>query len=124
VDVAVDSAPPSREIFPTPANLFTGNSAPAIRVSRRKSGKKPGTWLASLVRYREAAMASVAAPRGIFGVFVGLFEHAFFVIAGFVLMVLGLGLSVTMIMLPVGLVIGLLGFAMFVGGMTVRMDKS
>jgi hypothetical protein len=31
---------------------------------------------------------------------------------------------VTMIMLPVGLVIGLLGFAMVVGGMTVRIDKS
>ena len=69
-------------------------------------------------------MALVTAPRGVFGVFVGLFEHAFFVIAGFILMVLGLGLSVTMIMLPVGLVIGLLGFAMVVGGMTVRIDKS
>ena len=38
-------------------------------------------------------------------------------------MVLGLGLGVTMIMLPVGLPIGLLGFAMFVGGMTVHMNK-
>jgi hypothetical protein len=55
---------------------------------------------------------------------VGLFEHAFFVIAGFVLMVVGLGLSVTMIMLPVGLVLGLLGFAMFVGGLTVRFNRS
>jgi hypothetical protein len=39
-------------------------------------------------------------------------------------MVLGLGLSVTMIMLPVGLAVGLLGFAMFVGGMTVRMGST
>ena len=36
----------------------------------------------------------------------------------------GLGLSVTMIMLPVGLAVGLLGFAMFVGGMTVRMGRT
>lgn len=68
-------------------------------------------------------MSHVTAPRRIVGFFVGLCEHAFFVIAGFVLMVLGLGLGVTMIMLPVGLVIGLLGFAMFVGGLTVRMDQ-
>jgi hypothetical protein len=29
-----------------------------------------------------------------------------------------------MIMLPVGLAVGLLGFAMFVGGLTVHMDRS
>jgi hypothetical protein len=53
---------------------------------------------------------------------VGLFEHALLVSLGFVLMVLGLGLGVTMIMLPVGVVIGLLGFAMFVGGLFVRFN--
>lgn len=45
---------------------------------------------------------------------------------GFILMVLGLGLGVTMIMPPVGLVIGLLGFALFVGGLgglVVRIDR-
>ena len=68
-------------------------------------------------------MSHVIAPRQIADFFLGLIEHAFFVTAGFVLMVVGLGLSVTMIMLPVGLVVGLLGFAMFVGGMTVRMDR-
>jgi len=68
-------------------------------------------------------MSAATAPRRIVDFFVGLFEHAFFVIAGFVLMVLGLGLGVTMIMLPVGLVIGLLGFAMFVVGVTVRMNQ-
>ena len=47
-------------------------------------------------------------------------EHAVFVIAGFVLMVIGLGLGVTMIMLPVGIVVGLLGVAMFVGGLLVK----
>jgi hypothetical protein len=68
-------------------------------------------------------MNNVIAPRNWGRRFVGLCEHAFFVIAGFVLMVVGLGLGVTMIMLPAGIVIGLLGFAMFVGGLFVRMDQ-
>ena len=69
-------------------------------------------------------MSHLVAPRRIVDFFVGVFEHAFFAIAGFTLMVLGLVLSVTMIMRPAGLAIGLLGFAMFAGGMTVRMDQS
>jgi hypothetical protein len=68
-------------------------------------------------------MTQVPAYRSIGGFFVGLIEHTAFVVVGFALMVLGLGLGVTMIMLPVGLAVGLLGFAMFVGGLTVRMDK-
>ncbi len=51
---------------------------------------------------------------------VGFVEHALFVMAGFVLMVLGLAMGVTMVMLPVGLVVGLIGFAMFVSGLFVR----
>ena len=39
------------------------------------------------------------------------------------MMVLGLGLGVTMIMLPVGLVIGLAGCALFVGGLFARLDQ-
>jgi hypothetical protein len=66
----------------------------------------------------------VPARQSIGGLFVSFIEHTAFVVAGFVLMVLGLGLGVTMIMLPVGLVVGLLGLAMFVGGMTVRMKES
>jgi hypothetical protein len=69
-------------------------------------------------------MSHATAPRQVVDFLVVVLEHAFFVIAGFVLMVLGLGLSVTMIMLPAGLAIGLLGLAMFVGGMTVRLDQS
>ncbi len=68
-------------------------------------------------------MSHVIAPRRIVDFLVTVVEHTFFVVAGFALMVLGLGLSVTMIMLPAGLAVGLLGFAMFVGGMTVRMDR-
>jgi hypothetical protein len=52
----------------------------------------------------------------------GVFEHAVAIITGFILMVLGLGLSVTMIMLPVGLIVGLAGFALFISGLCVRFD--
>jgi hypothetical protein len=54
---------------------------------------------------------------------VGFFEHVAFVVAGFVLMVIGLALGVTMVLLPVGLVVGLLGFAMFVGGLFARVSE-
>ena len=37
-------------------------------------------------------------------------------------MVVGLGLGVTMIMLPVGIVVGLIGFAMVVAGLFARID--
>ena len=43
----------------------------------------------------------------------GVFEHVLAIVIGFVLMVIGLGLSVTMIMLPVGLIVGLAGLGMF-----------
>jgi hypothetical protein len=68
-------------------------------------------------------MTHVPALRSVGGFCVGLIEHTALVVLGFVLMVLGLVLGVTMIMLPVGLPIGLLGVAMFVGGMTVRMGE-
>jgi hypothetical protein len=76
-----------------------------------------------VVRRREETMAHVIAPRRIIGFFVSVFEHTFLVIVGFALMVLGLGLGVTMIMLPAGIVIGLLGFAMFVTGLFVRINR-
>jgi hypothetical protein len=89
----------------------------------RQSGGTPGTTLANLLLL-EAVMSHVLAPGSIGSFVVGLFEHAFFVIAGFVLMVVGLGLSVTMIMLPVGLPLGLLGLAMVIGGLTVHLNQS
>jgi hypothetical protein len=49
--------------------------------------------------------------------------HVAAVIIGFVMMVVGLGLGVTMIMLPVGIVIGLLGVAVFIGGLFARFDQ-
>lgn len=68
-------------------------------------------------------MSHVIAPRRIVDFFVGLAEHTAFVVVGFVLMVVGLGLGVTIMMLPVGLVIGLLGVAMFVGGLTTHINQ-
>ncbi len=48
------------------------------------------------------------------------FGHAAVVAIGFVLMIVGLGLGVTMIMLPAGVVIGLLGVALIVAGLFGR----
>jgi membrane-bound ClpP family serine protease len=50
------------------------------------------------------------------------FEHAAAVVIGLILIVIGLGLGVTMIMLPVGVVVGLLGVVMVVGGLFARID--
>jgi len=55
---------------------------------------------------------------------VGYFERAMFAILGFVLMVIGLGLGVTVIMLPVGLAIGLIGFVMVVGALFAHIDQT
>ena len=68
-------------------------------------------------------MAYVTSTRTFGAAVAGLAEHIAFTLVGFVLMVLGLGLVVTIIMLPVGLAIGLLGLAMFVGGLTVRINR-
>jgi hypothetical protein len=46
-----------------------------------------------------------------------MLAHMALLIVGFAMMVAGLGLGVTMVMLPVGLVIGLLGVAVFVAGL-------
>ena len=67
-------------------------------------------------------MADTLALRRVFGGFVRFFEHAVAVVIGFVMMVVGLALGVTMIMLPAGLVIGLLGLAIFVAGLFARID--
>ena len=52
-----------------------------------------------------------------------VFEHAAAVVVGLVLIIIGLGLGVTMIMLPVGIVVGLLGVLMVVGGLFARLDS-
>jgi hypothetical protein len=68
-------------------------------------------------------MSHAIARHGFLGGVGRFLEHAAAVVIGFVLMVVGLGLGVTMIMLPVGIVIGLIGVAIFVGGIFARIDK-
>ena len=53
----------------------------------------------------------------------GALWHIVAVMVGFVLMVVGLGLGVTMVMLPVGNVVGLLGVAIFVGGLFAHITQ-
>jgi hypothetical protein len=68
-------------------------------------------------------MAHPLAPRRFLGSVGRLFEHAAVVVVGFVLMVVGLGLGVTIIMLPVGLVIGFIGMGLFVAGLFARFNQ-
>jgi hypothetical protein len=67
--------------------------------------------------------SSAISTHHVAGLVGSFFGHVAVVVVGFVLMVLGLALGVTMIMLPVGLVVGMLGFLMFVGGLFVRVGR-
>ena len=64
-------------------------------------------------------MSHVIALRNI----IGFFERVAFAMLGFVLMIVGLALGVTMVMLPVGLVIGLIGFSMLVAAVFAHIDQ-
>jgi len=61
--------------------------------------------------------------RRMFGEIGGFLEHFVIVVLGFVLMVVGLGLGVTMIMLPVGIVLGLTGAGLFVAGLFGHLES-
>jgi hypothetical protein len=50
--------------------------------------------------------------------------HVIAIVAGFMMMIVGLALSVTMVMLPVGIIIGLFGAAVFVGGCFAHVDDT
>jgi uncharacterized membrane protein len=63
-----------------------------------------------------------ATTRTILAGLAAFFEHALAVVIGLVLIVIGLGLGVTMIMLPVGVVVGLLGVLLVVGGLFARIN--
>ena len=67
-------------------------------------------------------MTTTHSARGLWTGIAHFLEHAAAVVVGFVMMVVGLALGVTMIMLPVGLIVGLLGAAIFTGGLLVRID--
>lgn len=45
------------------------------------------------------------------------------IVTGFVLMVVGLALGVTMVMLPVGVVVGMTGFALVAGGLFAHIGR-
>ena len=49
---------------------------------------------------------------------VGIPLHLAAIIGGMVMMVLGVGLSVTMVLLPVGIPLGLIGLGAFIAGLT------
>jgi uncharacterized membrane protein len=50
--------------------------------------------------------------------------HVFAIIGGILLMIIGLALGVTMVLLPVGIPIGLVGVLLFVWGMFGRFKSS
>jgi hypothetical protein len=68
-----------------------------------------------------AHSVSVKRVLGDVGIF---FEHAAVVLLGVVLMVVGLGLGVTMIMLPVGVPVGLIGVLLVIGGLFAHIDRA
>ena len=68
-------------------------------------------------------MTHALATHHVFSVVGRFLGHALAVVIGFIMMVVGLGLGVTMIMLPVGIPLGLLGVAIFVGGLFARIDE-
>jgi len=51
-----------------------------------------------------------------------LLEHFAVVVIGLVMMVVGLGLSVTIVLLPAGVVLGLAGCGIFVAGLFGHLD--
>jgi hypothetical protein len=67
-------------------------------------------------------MTHTISVHDVFSSFGRFLEHAAVVVVGVIMMVVGLGLGVTMIMLPVGLTIGLLGFGLVVSGVFARLE--
>jgi hypothetical protein len=53
----------------------------------------------------------------------GVAVHLLAVIAGVVMMVFGVGLGVTMVLLPIGIPLGLIGLMVFIWGLTPGMRK-
>ena len=68
-------------------------------------------------------MTHTITVRRVFGEIGRFMEHFVVVVLGFVLMVVGLALGVTMIMLPAGIVLGLLGVGLFVAGIFGHLDS-
>jgi hypothetical protein len=73
---------------------------------------------------QEVVMTHLVSAHPLLSGIARFFEHAIAIAVGLVMMIVGLGLGVTMIMLPVGLVVGLLGVAVFLGGIFVHIDET
>jgi hypothetical protein len=73
---------------------------------------------------QEVVMPHVFSAHPVLSGIARVFEHAVAIVVGLVMMILGLGLGVTMIMLPVGLVVGLLGVAVFLAGVFAHIDET
>jgi hypothetical protein len=50
--------------------------------------------------------------------------HSLAVVVGFALMILGVGMGVTMVLLPVGIPVGLFGLLLFLWGLLSRPPRS
>jgi hypothetical protein len=53
----------------------------------------------------------------------GITSHVLMAIAGFLMMLVGVGLSVTMVLLPVGIPLGLAGLGLLMWGLTPQWRK-
>jgi hypothetical protein len=96
-------------------------------VGEREMTFGPGTTVAHAlcsVRWQEAVMTHAPSIHGIVSGTCSLLEHTAAVVVGVTMMIMGLGLSVTMVMLPVGLPIGLLGVAILVSGVFAHLDDT
>src|SRR6476646_1392725 len=102
----------------------------AVPISKNRPEKpvqaagKSGAPFALFSQQRlEGAMTHALTVRRVFAEIGGFLEHFVVVVLGFVLMVVGLGLGVTMIMLPVGIVLGLAGMGLFIAGIFGHLDR-
>lgn len=68
-------------------------------------------------------MAHTQTGHRIFDLIVQFLEHAAAVFIGLILIIVGLGLGVTMVLLPVGLPMALIGVLMVVGGLFARITE-
>jgi hypothetical protein len=53
-----------------------------------------------------------------------LMGHLAIALVGFVMMIVGLAMGVTMVLLPIGIVVGLLGLLIFIGGLFGHIDEA
>jgi hypothetical protein len=104
-----------------------GNGAPNMLIAPVSQREAPAyrahALRPSLAKKETVRMSLAIATRRWFQSILGFFEHTAAVVLGLILMVVGLGLGVTMVMLPVGIVIGLTGVAVLICGLFARIER-